>query len=183
MSGIADPHAKDFARRLRKGSGADATASGATRVAGTTNYKRKYEPDFPTVAILNTAPGRVVSASQPGSLRLVAEPEPVRPAAVTPLRVSRRHENAVRARRWPDYQRCLDGAPESRSRPGKPRESLADFTWCMTALDWGFSIEETANKLMELSWKARENGERYAASTASNAAVAVQRKGQGQGRG
>ncbi len=84
-----------------------------------------------------------------------------------PLRVSRRHDNAVRARRWPDYQRCLDGAPESKSRPGKPRESLADFTWCMTALDWGFSIEETPNELMELSSKARQNGERYAASTAA----------------
>jgi hypothetical protein len=28
----------------------------ATRVAGTTNYKRKCEPDFPTVAMLNPAP-------------------------------------------------------------------------------------------------------------------------------
>jgi hypothetical protein len=58
---------------------------------------------------------------------------------------------------------------------------LADFTWCKTALDWGFSIEETANKLMELSSKARKNGERYAGLTASNAAAAVERKGQGRG--
>jgi hypothetical protein len=184
VSGMADPQdAKDFARRLRKGSGADATASGATRVAGTTNYKRKYEPDFPTVAILNTAPGRVVTPAQLESLGLVAELEPIKPASVTPIRVSRRHENAVRARRWPDYQRCLDGAPESKSRPGKKRESLADFTWCKTALDWGFSIEETANQLMQISSKARENGERYAASTATNAAAAVERKGQGHARG
>jgi hypothetical protein len=183
VSGIANPHAKDFARRLRKGSGADATASGATRIASTTNYKRKHEPDLPTVAILNTAPGRVVSAAQLEALGLVAEPEPVTPATVTPLRASRRHENAVRARRWPDYQRSLDGAPESKSRPGKKRESLADFTWCKTALDLGFSIEETANKLMELSSKARENGERYAVLTAGNVAAAVQRRGQGQGRG
>ena len=56
VSGIDPQDAKDFARRLRKGSGADATASGATRVAGTTNYKRKYEPDFPKVTILNTVP-------------------------------------------------------------------------------------------------------------------------------
>ena len=41
---------KTSPRRLRKGAGADHSASGATRVAGTTNYKRKYEPDFPTVA-------------------------------------------------------------------------------------------------------------------------------------
>jgi len=55
------------------------------------NYKRKYEPDFPKVAILNTAPGRVVSAAR------------LKPATIIPLRVSRRHENAVRARKWPDY--------------------------------------------------------------------------------
>ena len=184
ISGLTDPNdAKDFTRRLKKGVGADATASGATRVAGTMNYKRKYEPDFPKVAILNIAPGRVVSPSHLESLGLVAEPEPVRPATVTPLRVSRRHENAVRARRWPDYQRCLDGAPESKSRPGKKRESLADFTWCKMALDWGYNTDETANQLMQVSSKARENGQRYAVLTASNAAAAVERKGQGANQG
>jgi RepB DNA-primase from phage plasmid len=34
---------KDFARRLRKGTGADTTASGATRVAGSVNFKDKYD--------------------------------------------------------------------------------------------------------------------------------------------
>ncbi len=63
VSGIAEQDAKDLARRLRKGSGADATASGATRIAGTANYKRKYEPAFPTVLILNTAPGRSLRCS------------------------------------------------------------------------------------------------------------------------
>lgn len=184
VSGLTDPqNAKDFARRLRKGTGADATASGATRVAGTTNYKRKYEPNLPKVSILHAAPGRVVSPAELESLGLVAEPEPVKATTVVPLRVSRRHENAIRARRWPSYQMCLDGAPESKSRPGHPRESLADFAWCKTALDWGFTIEETANQLMQISSKARENGERYAILTATNAAAALQRRGQGQGRG
>jgi hypothetical protein len=181
VSGITDPQdAKDFARRLRKGSGADATASGATRVAGTMNYKRKYEPDFPKVAILNTAPGRVVSPTQLESLELVAEPEPAKPATVVPLRVSRRHANAVRARKWPDYQRCLERAPRNHGDTG-PDVSRADFVWCMTALDWGYTTDETANQLMQLSSKARENGARYASLTTSNAAVAVERKGQGRG--
>jgi hypothetical protein len=181
VSGLTDPQdAKDFARRLRKGAGADATASGATRVAGTMNYKRKYEPDFPKVAILNTAPGRVVFPAQLESLGLVAEPEPAKPATVIPLRVSRRHENAVRARKWPDYQRCMDRAARNHGDTG-PDVSRADFVWCMTALDWGYNTDETANKLMELSAKARENGERYAVLTATNAAAAVERKGQGRG--
>jgi hypothetical protein len=62
VSGLQTPEeTKDFSRRLRKGIGADHSASGATRVAGTTNYKRKYDPDFPMVRISATAPGRIVS--------------------------------------------------------------------------------------------------------------------------
>ena len=48
---MPDAEDKDFARRLRKGTGADPTASGATRVAGSLNFKDKYAPDFPRVAI------------------------------------------------------------------------------------------------------------------------------------
>jgi RepB DNA-primase from phage plasmid len=174
--------AKDFARRLRKGAGADPTASGATRVAGTTNYKRKYEPNFPTVTILASAPGRVATPAELEALGLVAPPEPVRQPSVVPLRVSRRHEAAIRARRWPDYQRCVEHAPPNHGKTG-PDISRADFAWCMTALDWGWNIEETAARLMEVSAKARENGERYAALTAQNAAAAVERNGQRKGRG
>jgi len=47
---------KDFARRLRKGAGADDTASGATRVAGSLNFKDKYAPDFPTVQAATARP-------------------------------------------------------------------------------------------------------------------------------
>ena len=43
---VADGDA-DFARRLRKGAGADLTASGATRVSGSLNFKDKYAPGFP----------------------------------------------------------------------------------------------------------------------------------------
>jgi hypothetical protein len=53
----------------------------------------------------------------------------------------------------------------------------------MTALDWGWNIEETAARLMEVSTKARENCERYAAVTAQNAAAAVERNAQRKGRG
>jgi hypothetical protein len=51
------------ARRLRKGAEADSTASGAIPVAGT-NYKRKYEAAFPTVKILQAAPGRTTTQRQ-----------------------------------------------------------------------------------------------------------------------
>jgi RepB DNA-primase from phage plasmid len=43
---VKDAPDKDFVRRFRKGAGADATASGATRVAGSVNFKDKYGPEF-----------------------------------------------------------------------------------------------------------------------------------------
>jgi hypothetical protein len=169
--------AKDFARRLRKGTGADLTASGATRVAGTLNYKRKYERDFPTVAIQTSTSGRIMTAAQLESLGIVAAPEPMTVLPSTAGRVSRRSEAAIRARKWPDYSRCLQSAPPNQGNTG-PDTSRADFTWCMTALDWGFDIPETTTRLMEVSAKAKENGPRYAALTTQNAAAAVERKGQ-----
>jgi hypothetical protein len=45
----------------------------------------------------------------------------------------------------------------------------------MTAINWGWGIEATANRLMELSDKTQDNGEGYAHRTAQNAAQAVER--------
>ena len=163
---------KDFARRLRKGAGADDTASGATRVAGSLNFKDKYAPDFPRVQVAHSAPGLMASASQLESMGLVAAPEQPIPHFPMP--------KAFRSRtgKWPSYRMCLERAPESHSRPGKPRDSMADFTWCLTAISWGHGIEETAARLMEESGKARENGEHYALQTAQNAAAAHERNRQ-----
>jgi len=167
-----DAGAKDFARRLRKGTGADPSASGATRIAGTVNFKRKYEPDFPTVKVLSSFPGRIVTAEQLEALGLVAAPEPV--AHATPLRVSN-------SRSWPDYQRCVQGAPQKHDRSG-PDISRADFMWSLMAAQRGHGIEEIAARLMEESSKARENGDNYARLTAENATAAASR-GPEQGRG
>jgi hypothetical protein len=64
---------------------------------------------------------------------------------------------------------------------------MADFTWSMTVSDWGWSIEETAAKLWEVSEKARERArcghEGYALVTAQNAAAAVERNALKRGRG
>jgi hypothetical protein len=161
---------KDFARRLRKGAGADDTASGATRVAGSLNFKEKYAPNYPRVEICHAAPGRIATQDELTCMGLVAEPQPA--PKVSTLRVSPRDTGT---KKWPSYQRCVQGAPENRDNTG-PDISRADFTWCMTALDWGWSIEATAAQLMEESSKARENGERYALLTAQNAAAAVGRR-------
>jgi hypothetical protein len=63
---------------------------------------------------------------------------------------------------------------------------MADFFWCMMAAQRGWSIEETANKLLEVSARAQERmrlrDEGYALITAQNAAAAAAR-GQQKGRG
>jgi len=92
------------------------------------------------------------------------QPKPVR---VSPTR------SGIR-KKWPSYERCVQGAPPNHGNTG-PDISRADFTWCMTALDWGWSVEGVADRLMELSSKAQENGEQYALLTAQNAAAAVER--------
>ena len=161
---------KDFARRLRKGTGADATASGATRGAGSLNFKDKYAPDFPRVGIEQAQPGRKVTAAELDQLGLVAAAEKA------PARLARSRSNSPRA--WPDYVRCLQGAPQNSAGNG-PDISRADYTFALIALDWGRSAEDVEARLMEESAKAHENGETYAALTVANAAAALARRGPG----
>jgi len=117
----------DFARRLRKGTGADPTASGATRVAGGLNFKTKYAPAFPRVEIAYVVPGRIASKSQLESMGLVAAREVASPA------LHRVSLSVLKNRKWPSYERCIEGAPPNHGNTG-PDISRVDFTWCITAV-------------------------------------------------
>jgi RepB DNA-primase from phage plasmid len=175
VSGTPD---EDFARRLKQGAGADPAASGATRIAGSVNFKPGYQPHFPRVGMVQRAPGRIVAARELIALGLVAVPEE-RPDRVSPLVQSR----PGRRRIWPDYRRCIDGAPRNHGDTG-PDISRADFVWCRTALAWGFGLAEVAARLLEQSNKARAagQGERYVRLTAEKAAASL-REGSGPQRG
>ena len=164
----ADP---DFPRRLRNGTGADPSASGATRISGSRNFMEKYAPAFPRIATVHARCGLVVSRGRLETLGVVAPPERLAPA--TPL--PRIPLGRQRATQWPSYQRCVDNAPPARSG-GRPDISRADFTFCLLALDWGWGVAETADRLMLESDKARANGEAYALRTARNAAEALERR-------
>ncbi len=164
---------KDFARRLRKGTGADATASGATRVAGSINFKDKYAPVFPRVAIRQANSGRLTTPAELERLGLVAEPEAEKPLRIPSARLRLSGSN----RKWPSYAICLDGAPLN-SEATAPDISRADFVFCMTAITWGWTVDETAVRLMEESTKAKANGKPYADHTVRNAALAVERRRQ-----
>jgi hypothetical protein len=155
--------AKDVARRIRKSAGADPSASGATRISGSLNFKTKYAPAFPLVSVTRTNAGHVATMQELKEDGLVAEPEQRPPV----LRASRPRRGR---RGWPSYQKCLDGAPEGSS--DNKKRSIADFTWCVIAVDWGWGTEETADRLLQESTKARENGREYALMTARSATAA-----------
>ena len=127
MLGVED---KDFSRRVRKGTGADPTAGGATGVAGSLNFKDKYAPDFPRVAICQANPGRLASAAELEQIGLVGESEAARPLPFPRVRPGPGN------RKWPSYARCIDGAPLNHAETG-PDISQADFVWCVTAITLG----------------------------------------------
>lgn len=160
---------KDIARRLRRGSSADPCASGATRVAGSVNYKRAYAPDFPTVHMVESRPRWTVSEAELEAAGLLAAPETMGQMDAT------RVVPDGRARRWPSYERCLRNAPRAQQED-RADVSRADFTFCLLAIDWGWSIEQTCRRLVEKSRKAQENGDGYARRTAEHAARAVARR-------
>jgi hypothetical protein len=155
----------------------------AFRLAGAPNFKPKYAGNFPRVEIMDAAPGRITTPESLESLGLVAPPEPA--PTVLKLKTSRNRGRSGPEPTWPDYERCVRGAPPAREGDG-PDRSMADFFWCMMAVQRGWSIEETANKLLEVSPKAQERArlrdEGYALITAQNAAAAAAR-GRQKGRG
>lgn len=151
-----------FSGRLKEGLGADREASGAVRLAGTQNFKEKYAPRFPVVTITDAKPGHIVTVDELEGLGVLAPKKPVPPPLPFVASSATR-----RTSKWPDYQRCLAGAPIGSS--GQPKRTSADFVWCKTALSWGHSIEDTAAQLLQVSSKARENGEGYALQTAQHA--------------
>jgi RepB DNA-primase from phage plasmid len=163
---VADGDA-DFARRLLKKTGADLTASGATRVSGSFNFKEKYRPVFPVIETVHLHPGKVVTRAELEALGMVSPAE--RPVPGMTPSDRRRPET----KGWPSYRRCLENAPMIRGGD-RPDISRADFTFCLLAIDWGWSVEETANRLMEESSKASENGQGYALRTARAAARVVE---------
>lgn len=108
--------AKEFRTRVRKGAGADQSATGATRIAGSLNFKVKYAPAFPRVEIERTNAGSMTTVAELDKAGLIAAREEPAAASVPP-EISRPVQKVTGGRRWPDYQRTLQGAPGTRMAP------------------------------------------------------------------
>jgi hypothetical protein len=170
-------HDKEFARRVRRGAGTDKRATGATRVAGSLNYKEKYDPattgkPWPRVAIIEARPGQKVTPAELEEMGLVAAKEVFAPS--TPARSSGTPHG------WPSYQTALDRAPLNRDGTG-PDRSNADLKWAMTAIGlFRRGKGETAARLMEESGKARQKGRAYADMIVETAAEFLAQRQQRQ---
>lgn len=163
---------KEIGSALRRSTGADISASGATRLAGSRNYKEKYAPDYPTVTITQSSPALVMTTQQLQAMGLLTIP-----SRVMPKPIPRNQWIEKKPKRFPDYDRCLQNAPTNTKGDGADT-SRADFTWCMIAIDWGWSVEETAAQLLierTDDKKRHRNTQRYADITARSAANAVER--------
>jgi hypothetical protein len=164
---------KEFKRRVRGAAGShDKSASGATRVAGTENFKVKYAPNYPMVTIVETHPGRVMTPEQLQTMGLLsAKPKPKR-AADLPFTYRVANRRSAKGE-WPSYEECLANAGPNQDGTG-PDRSNADFWWCYFALRKGFSKEETEAELLNVSECAQERVEGrdvgYPGVTVGNAA-------------
>jgi hypothetical protein len=158
----------DTIRRIKKAARADLNASGATRLAGSHNFKSKYAPDYPCVRLQSIAPKRIVTVAELDRAGL-AGPEERRSYAP-------RHAPCFKPRDrlsvWPSYARCLADAPAAKNHEGKDRSS-AGFEFCLISIDRGWSVDATADQLMDESEKARSIGYKYALFTAKRAACVV----------
>lgn len=163
---------KEIGSALRRTTGADISASGATRLAGSHNYKEKYAPDYPIVTISHSSPGLVMTTSQLQEMGLLTIP-----SRLMPKPIPRNEWTEKKPKRFPDYDRCLQNAPTN-TKGDAPDTSRADYTWCMIAIDWGWTVEETAAQLLRERTddrKRHRNTQRYAEATARSAATGVER--------
>lgn len=162
---------QELIRRLKKGVGADMSASGATRIAGSRNFKAKHAPVYPHVRLIDTKPGLVLPLADLETSGLLAPPNS---KSTAPPYAPLAPFSCSGDKAWPDYERCLADAPKARNHDGKDR-SQADWMFCLYSIGRGFGVQETANELMRVSEKAREQGKGYAMHTATRAG---QRAGQ-----
>lgn len=64
-------------RRVKRAAGADLNASGATRIAGSYNFKPKYAPGYHRVRLRSIAPQRTVTIAELDAAGLIAQVEPL----------------------------------------------------------------------------------------------------------
>jgi hypothetical protein len=144
---ISKDDQREFALRLNRCVGADHRANRAGRIAGSTNYKPRHGPSFPTVEIVYLRNAHTIPCAEIAAAGLVAAPAP------RPNPAPERERPARRG--FPYYARVVSGARPRHDGSG-PDRSLCDAMWCKWAAERGYTVEEIADGLLNVSEKARE---------------------------
>jgi hypothetical protein len=74
-------HAKQFRTRVRRGAGADHSATGAVRLAGSTELQNPVRTRFPIVVLSQVSPGRMTTVAALEKANLIALEPALPPAA------------------------------------------------------------------------------------------------------
>lgn len=114
---IPGTHDKEFARRVRRGAGADLSANGATRISGSLNFKEKYASNYPIVAIRAAQPGHTTTAAETRPPWPHSTARRLRSAAFCSGEINDRTQMAELCQ---GSRRCVPQSRRRRSRP-QPR--------------------------------------------------------------
>ncbi len=144
---------KSVLDELKQRLGADYHATGSVRMAGSINFKKTYDPDFPTVAVTYANCGQVLTIQDLKQHGFLPDDfEPSEPGEAVEKKVTTTNKNAPTKgnKIWPDYASSLKGA--ARKANDEPDRSDADFRWCCTCWHWGFRDKpEVIKRLMQYS--------------------------------
>lgn len=174
--------AKQFRIRARRGAGSDKSATGATRIAGSLNFKPEYAPAFPRVEITRLHAGATTTVAALEQAGLLAEAEQPQPPASIPLEKTPpparpgRNVTGRNAWWWPDYDQLLRNQTAAHRKPdGSPDRSKADYFFARLAAKNGHSMAAIAQRLYQVSPRAQErvNGKKDVDYPAVIAAKAI----------
>ncbi len=143
--------AREFKTRVRRATAADHNASGASRVVGSINFKLDYAPDFPVVTLGHVRAGGLTTVAALEKAGFLAPRELPHPPPVLPPQP--RHTDRKRP---PKAGLSAGVNPRTEKGGRKPDRSKADYFWAKYAYERGWTTDEIAAKLPEVSDRARE---------------------------
>ena len=150
---------------------ADKGASGAVRLAGTSNFKqqrRRNDGSYPRVRLVSVGTGRILSVPELISAGLI-KPQ----LSAVPQSVVAKFKKP-RRRIFPSYEKAM--LHVRRKEDGTIDRSAVDLLFAVTCLDWQITTEETIKLLHKHSPKAAERYDDYTERTVARAQVLVEKR-------
>lgn len=168
----------DETKIIKKIYQADLGATGSCRLAGSTNFKEKYSPNFPTVRVVFSSLYTLADYEELSTQIIQFNARQAAPRRLSAASHKHKKEfnnitpgpKLTRTLAWPFYSKAIQQNDGRRDGWG-PDRSRADFAWAIMALKFGHSVEEVAAKLQQISDKAREKSEYEAELYAFNTAL------------